>query len=86
MVSAQHVTPFMRSWTRLLEGFLTSKSEYKNGALRLKAIHLEPSIKPAEELVQAAATAMHDFMDFHAAKELFIKHSEPAELSSELLK
>jgi uncharacterized protein YcaQ len=69
-----------------LVGRLDPKLERKNGNLRLKAIYLEPGIKPGEELVQASAAAMRDFMDFHAAKELIIEHSEPADFSRKLLK
>lgn len=69
-----------------LVGRLDPKLERKNGILRLKAIYLEPGIKPGEELVQASAAAMRDFMDFHAAKELIIEHSEPADFSRKLLK
>lgn len=67
-----------------LVGRFDPKLERKNGILRLKALYLEPGVKPDEDLVEDTATAMRDFMAFHAAKELIIEHSEPAIFSKKL--
>ena len=69
-----------------LVGRFDPKLERKEGLLRLKALYLEPGIKPDEELVHAVAIAMRDFMAFHQAKELVIERSEPAMFGKKLLK
>jgi len=69
-----------------LVGRFDPKLERKTGILRIKVLYLEPGIKPSEELVSATAASMRDFMAFHAAKELVIERSEPAEFTGKLLK
>jgi uncharacterized protein YcaQ len=66
-------------------GRFDPKMDRKNGILRIKAIYLEPGIKPDEELIQDMATTMRDFMAFHGAKELVIERSQPTDLSRKLL-
>ena len=67
-------------------GRFDPKLERKTGILRLKALYLEPGIKPTEELVKDTAVAMRDFMAFHAARELVIERSEPDGFAGKLLK
>ena len=69
-----------------LVGRFDPKLFRKEGLLVLRALYLEPGIKPNEELVQSIATAMQDFMAFHQAKELSIERSQPAVLGKKLLK
>ncbi|MFH1524913.1 MAG: crosslink repair DNA glycosylase YcaQ family protein [Chloroflexota bacterium] len=69
-----------------LVGRFDPKLERKDGLLRIKALYLEPGIKPNEELVRDVATAMRDFMAFHQAKDLVIERSEPATFGKKLLK
>ncbi len=69
-----------------LVGRFDPKMDRKTGTLRLKALYLEPGIRPNEELVNATATSMRSFMAFHAAKELVIEHCEPASFAGKLLK
>ncbi|KAF0107671.1 MAG: hypothetical protein FD146_1705 [Anaerolineaceae bacterium] len=69
-----------------LVGRLDPKLERKEGLLRIKSLHLEPGVKPDEELVNDVAAAMRDFMKFHEAKELAIERSEPAAFGKKLLK
>jgi uncharacterized protein len=69
-----------------LVGRFDPKLERKTGTLRLKALYLEPGIKPTEELVRDTAAAMRDFMAFHEATELVIERSEPAAFAGKLLK
>jgi uncharacterized protein YcaQ len=69
-----------------LVGRFDPKLERKTGLLRLKALHLEPGVKPSEELVNDVAAAMRDFMKFHDAKELVVERSEPAAFGKKLLK
>jgi len=69
-----------------LVGRFDPKLERKDGLLRLKALYLEPGVKPDEELVRDVAIAMRDFLAFHQAKELIIERSEPAAFGRKLLK
>jgi uncharacterized protein YcaQ len=69
-----------------LVGRFDPKLERKDGLLRLKALYLEPGVKPDEELGRDAAVAMRDFMTFHQAKELVIERSDPAAFGKKLLK
>jgi uncharacterized protein YcaQ len=69
-----------------LVGRFDPKLERKDGLLRIKALYLEPGVKPSEELVKGVAAAMRDFMKFHEAKELVIERSEPAVFGKKLLK
>ena len=69
-----------------LVGRFDPKLERKTGTLRLKTLYLEPGIEPEEELVTAIAARMHDFMEFHQARDLAIERSEPAGFAEELLK
>ncbi len=68
-----------------LVGRFDPKMERKTGVLRLKALYLEPGILPTEQLVADVAEAMHDFLEFHDARELVIERSEPAEFGKKLL-
>jgi uncharacterized protein YcaQ len=69
-----------------LVGRFDPKLERKTGTLRLKALYLEPGVKPGEELVKDTAAAMRDFLAFHEAKELVIERSEPEGFAKKLLK
>jgi uncharacterized protein len=70
----------------LLVGRFDPKLERKTGTLRLKALYLEPGVKPDEELAKDIAMSMRDFMAFHSAKELIIERSEPAGVANKILK
>jgi uncharacterized protein len=58
-----------------LVGRFDPKLERKTGTLILRALHLEPGIKPDAQLVTDVAAALRDFMAFHRATDLVI---EPA--------
>jgi uncharacterized protein YcaQ len=68
-----------------LVGRFDPKLERKEGVLRLKALYLEPGVKPEEELVAGVATAMRDFLVFHRASDLIVERSQPAEFGEKLL-
>ena len=68
-----------------LVGRFDPKLERRSGTLRLKALHLEPSVLPDEELVASVAKSMRAFMVFHDATELTVERSEPAEFGVKLL-
>jgi uncharacterized protein len=69
-----------------LMGRFDPKLDRKTGILYLKSLHLEPGIKPTEELVTEISAAMRDFMKFHQARELVIERSEPAAFGKKLSK
>jgi hypothetical protein len=68
-----------------LVGRFDPKLERKTGILRIKALYLEPGVKPDEELVKDTAFAMRDFITFHEARDLVIEHSQPAVFGKKLM-
>ena len=70
---------------RRLVGRFDPKVERKTGLLRLKAVYLEPGVKPSDRLAASVARAMRDFMRFHDATDLVIERSDPEEFGSKLM-
>lgn len=69
-----------------LVGRFDPKLDRKSGTLILKALHLEPNIRPTEELVHGMGGALKDFMTFHKAKDLVIEASQSEEFSNKLMR
>ncbi len=69
-----------------LVGRFDPKLERRESTLRLKQIHLEPGIKPEDELVAGIASAMRSFMAFHDATDLVIEQSKPRGLRRKLIR
>ena len=69
-----------------LIGRFDPKLERKTFTLRLKTLYLEPGIALDEELVKDVAATMRNFMRFHAARELVVERSEPADFAIRLCK
>ncbi len=67
-----------------LVGRFDPKVERRTGVLRIKALYLEPGVRPSGRLVSSVARAMRDFMRFHGATELVIEDSEPLEFGDRL--
>lgn len=67
-----------------LVGRFDPKVERKTGVLRIKALYLEPGVRPSARLAASVARAMRDFMRFHNATEMVIERSEPAEFGEKL--
>lgn len=67
-----------------LVGRFDPKVERRTGVLRIKALHLEPGVRPSARLAASVARAMRDFMRFHGATELAIEHSAPLEFGDRL--
>jgi uncharacterized protein YcaQ len=67
-----------------LVGRFDPKLERKTGILNLRALYLEPGIKPSEELVKEVAIALRDFMAFHEARDLVIECSTPVTFGKKL--
>lgn len=68
-----------------LVGRLDPKLDRASGVLRLESLHLEPGVKPDEELVEAVAGAMGEFMAWHGVKELRARMGKPAVFAKRLL-
>jgi uncharacterized protein YcaQ len=68
-----------------LVGRFDPKMDRKTGMLLLKAIYLEPGVKPREELVSGMATALRSFLKFHKATDLVVERSSPVGLRRKLL-
>lgn len=69
-----------------LVGRFDPKLERSSGTLLLRALHLEPKVKPDEQLVNDVAVALRDFMRFHQATDVVIEKSQPAVFAKKLLK
>ena len=69
-----------------LVGRFDPKLERREAILRLKHLHLEPGVKPEDDLVAGIAGAMRSFMAFHNATDLVIEQSKPRGLRRKLLK
>ena len=69
-----------------LVGRFDPKLERREAILRLKHLHLEPGVKPEDDLVAGIAGAMRSFMAFHDATDLVIEQSKPRGLRRKLLK
>lgn len=69
-----------------LIGRFDPKLERKTGALRLKALHLEPGIQPDDVLVSGVAAAMRDFLKFHKAHTLVIERDTSDVLGEKLMR
>jgi uncharacterized protein YcaQ len=68
-----------------LVGRFDPKLERKTGLLCIKALYLEPGVKPDEEMVKDVATALRNFMAFHEASDLVIEKSHPVAFGKKLL-
>ncbi len=68
-----------------LVGRFDPKVDRKTKTLRLKALYLEPNIKPERQLVTDVALALRDFMKFHHATDLVIECSQPEPFGQKLL-
>lgn len=69
-----------------LIGRFDPKLDRKSGVLHLKALHLEEGVQPDEALIAAVAAALQQFMAWHAATDLQIARSAPAEFGKALLR
>ena len=67
-------------------GRFDPKLERQTGVLRLRALHLEPGVKPDDELAHDMAVALQDFMAFHGATDLIVEQSKPAAFGPKLMK
>ncbi|MDP6421657.1 MAG: winged helix-turn-helix domain-containing protein [SAR202 cluster bacterium] len=68
-----------------LVGRFDPKLERQTGVLRVKKLHLEPGVKPEDDMVASIAGSMRDFLAFHDASDLVIEHSNPSDFGTKLL-
>ena len=68
-----------------LVGRFDPKMERRTGLLRIKALYLEPGVRPSNRLAASVARALRDFMRFHNATDLVIERSDPAEFGTKLM-
>lgn len=69
-----------------LVGRFDPKLDRKTGTLHLRALHLEPDIKPDDTLVTDFVGALRDFMAFHDATALVIEDKGHADFRKKVLK
>jgi len=63
-----------------LVGRLDAKVHRKQGLFEVKALHLEPGVQAAEDLLVGLAGALRDCADWHGTPEILVRRSDPAEL------
>jgi len=68
-----------------LVGRFDPKLERRENRLIIKALYLEPGIKPDDDLTIAVAASLRDFMRFHHATDISIDRSDPVDFSRKLL-
>ena len=69
-----------------LVGRFDPKLDRGAGLLHLNTLHLEPGVKPDEELVAGVATAMRDFLAWHGATGLKIRKGGAAAFGKKVVK
>jgi uncharacterized protein YcaQ len=68
----------------LLIGRLDAKAHRKEGLFEVKALHLEPGIKPDAALIEDLAGALLDCAAWHKTPEILVRRSDPPNLAAPL--
>src|SRR5579859_510577 len=68
-----------------LVGRLDPKAHRALGQFEVKALALEPGVKPTDDLVDGLAAALRRLAAWHGTPELLIRRTEPASLAERLL-
>ncbi len=68
----------------LLIGRLDAKAHRKEGLFEVKALHLEPAIKPNAALIEDVAGALLDCATWHKTPEVVVRRSDPPNLAAPL--
>jgi uncharacterized protein YcaQ len=63
-----------------LVGRLDAKAHRKQGLFEVRALHLEPGVQAAEDLVTGLAGGLRGCADWHGTPEIVVRRSDPAEL------
>lgn len=67
-----------------LVGRFDPKLERKAGRLRIKMLHLEPTVEPSDELAADIAGGLRRFAAWHGASDIVIESSNPAEFAEKI--
>jgi len=70
----------------LLIGRLDAKAHRKEGLFEVRALHLEPSVKPDAALIEDVAGAFQQCAAWHKTPEVVVRQSDPPELASRLVR
>jgi uncharacterized protein len=63
-----------------LVGRLDAKAHRKEGLFEVRALHLEPGVPAAEDLVSELGGALRGCADWHGTPEILVRRSDPPEL------
>jgi uncharacterized protein YcaQ len=63
-----------------LVGRLDAKAHRKQELFEVRALHLEPGVRVAEDLLVGLAGALRGCADWHGTPEIVVRRSDPAEL------
>src|SRR5215217_4395117 len=63
-----------------LVGRLDAKAHRKEGLFEVRALHLEPGVRVAEDLLVGLAGALRGCADWHGTPEIVVRRSDPAAL------
>jgi uncharacterized protein len=66
----------------LLVGRLDAKAHRKEGLFEVRALHLEPGVKPDPALVDDVAGALLDCASWHRTPEVVVRRSDPPKLAA----
>ncbi|GAC1396856.1 MAG: winged helix-turn-helix domain-containing protein [Pyrinomonadaceae bacterium] len=62
-------------------GRLDAKAHRRDGHFEIKSIHLEPHIKPTDEMINDLAHAFHECAAWHKTPEVIIRRTTPTSLA-----
>jgi uncharacterized protein YcaQ len=68
----------------MLIGRLDAKAHRKEGLFEVKALHLEPGIKPDAALIEDIAGALVECAEWHNTPEVVVRQSNPPDLATAL--
>jgi uncharacterized protein len=67
-----------------LVGRLDAKAHRKQGTFEVKALHLEPDVPVADDLVSGLASVLQECAGWHHTPEILVRRSDPPELTQPL--
>ena len=68
----------------LLIGRLDAKAHRKEGLFEVRALHLEPGVKPDARLIEDIADALLECAEWHKTPEVVVRQSDPPNLAGAL--
>lgn len=70
----------------MLIGRIDAKAHRKDGLFEVKALHLEPSVKPDDLLIEDIADALIECAAWHKTPAVVVRRSDPANVAAEVEK